>query len=1590
MTMMGSQPRQPSELNSISLPSQLNSRSSELEATSSQSSISRIQNGFKKFSLARRKHASSDEDLWGAYGLNLLYDPPDPLIDLIFVHGLRGGSTKTWCKGDDMRLFWPQAWLPREQDLQNARVHSFGYNADWADTKETKLDLHDFGRALLTEMNTSPFLRRSRETPILLIGHSMGGIVIKKAYILAQQDPTAHFLANRIQGMFFLATPHKGSDSAKLLNNILRASTVLSSRQYISEIFKGSPSLQTINDEFRMFTDNVQIWSFYETLKTRTSPATSVLIVDRDSAVLGYKGEKAQPLNADHRNICKFDSPKDPNYVTIRNSLSKAVEDLLGDVFLNRTEESKTQMRDIETFLMISYNSEDDLITAEASKTEGTCEWITSVDSFEGWRDSLAEEPMLYWLTGEPGSGKTVLATHIIRHLQNMGADVSYHFFQYGRRSHQTISGFLRQIAYQMALRHPSVRQSLHKIQEIGMVFDKEDERTIWRKVFVNEIFNSPLHSTQYWVVDGLDECIDGPKLFGLITKFELSFPIRLCFVTRRRPDLDRHFSRFDRTLFAHHIDTDRTLKDIGAYIRDNATMLPVNEDEYDSLIERIVRKSRGIFLWAKFALEELAKVYSDESVDEVLDEMPEGMASIYFTILQMMATNTREIKLTKAILTWAVCGVRNLNVLELRAALKLDLATNIRSVERSVEGLCGQLLRIDSKTGTIHVIHATVRDFLLDHELQSPLAIHKDKGHHRLAVVCLQYLVSEEMRPPRHRSLVQVQSRTTSAFADYACTLFSDHIIKVSAQSDEVLTLLDRFFRTNVLSWIEFVARKKRDLFYVIRAARNLKQYLERRVKCITSPLDEQYKFIEHWTSDLIRIMSKFSRNLVNFPSTIFYHVAPLCPVDSAMFLQFNSPQGGFKLSGTNHIGWDDCVSYIDYRGVRALSLAVGDNLFAIGQRTGHIKVYDSATCQEKTAIAHGEPVRFLKFNSSGQRLLASGTRRLTMFNVVGEPLWTYNHQDPVVAGRFSANDDTVTVVTSRSSVLHFSASNGVVLPGQYLGKEDCKQLKKATPRAILHADISPDMAIMAIAYRGSPGRPVQLWSLEKDISIGACWFKRDTAGLACTPISDVLFNRNPAVELLAVATQDGELAVFDPWTRREIVSVSGEAYILACTPDGRTLATGDMRGSVKLWDFDTLTLLYCIKSDDYEVRSLAFSTDGFRLYDIREAKTKVWEPSALVRKSLSDESSISESIAQPATVIDRSQEVTEIMSLTSMGSEQFGLVGREDGSVVLFHTSSAKFQNTLYSHRRHAMVTRVTWSVGGYVATADSSGIIQVWSTSKGDGNMMEAGRKVLGVKIMSSVRDLQLSPSGSKLLVREAASDSIYWIPSSTVESAPDNSIIEGPDILDRTWAWLPNPITGFDIIMIGDSALYLYETCDTARRISLKAKVTLVSHRGHPVPPGQRLLFTESSRFLAVELEKSQQEDSPKLLVYYLEHILHETETTPESALGKPQPLLCLLHRTIRMFIGWDNETLVYLDTELWICSIEMSSIKSGDIRSYTRRRHLFIPFELIGSSNGIAPVLVSGTSIVFPRQGFLAVIENAVSTVFMTDEVVVDK
>ena len=49
------------------------------------------------------------------------------------------------------------------------------------------------------------------------------------------------------------------------------------------------------------------------------------MVLEKESAVLGYPGEISKALDADHHGVCKYDGPEDPRYLTVRNVLRSLV-----------------------------------------------------------------------------------------------------------------------------------------------------------------------------------------------------------------------------------------------------------------------------------------------------------------------------------------------------------------------------------------------------------------------------------------------------------------------------------------------------------------------------------------------------------------------------------------------------------------------------------------------------------------------------------------------------------------------------------------------------------------------------------------------------------------------------------------------------------------------------------------------------------------------------------------------------------------------------------------------------------------------------------------------------------------------------------------------------------------------------------------------------------------------------------------------------------------------------------------------------------------------------------------------------------------
>ncbi|KAI1501045.1 hypothetical protein F5X99DRAFT_418835 [Biscogniauxia marginata] len=787
----------------------------------------------------KRTTNDGDEDAKGPFGLPLLRYSPEPLIDLIFVHGLRGGSIKTWRKGSDPHNFWPQSWLPLERGLRNVNIHTFGYDSDWASTKSSILNVHDFGQTLLEEMRNSPHLRENGNGPIILVGHSMGGLVIKKAFILSKDVP--------------------GFNSPDLMT--------------------GSTSAQLINEDFGKFAHDLPIFSFYETL-----PMSIGLIVQKHLAILGhgFRNERVQYINANHRDICKFESPSDPGYMTLKNAMT---------ILHSKIADSKKKIQTLESFLGVT-----DRPCEHYVRVEGSCQWIDNSEDFQDWRDSPEDlpraeksgasiRPSIFWIYANPGTGKTFLAAHIIDELDQFGMECAYYFFHFGNKTSQSLSDFLRSIAYQMALANAAVREQLVALYEDGSTFDRDDARTIWNKIFQKAIFQARILTPQYWVVDAIDECNKYQEFFTMLKGLQLAFPLRVFITSRKVPDMQKLRRSLDAsaTVVCREIVPEDVNHDIECYIRDRADNLPaVKVAENEDLVTSLLRRSNACFLWVRLVMDELETIYSNESILHALESIPEGMVPYYERTIRIMSENKHEKHIAKAVLLWVVASSRSLTITELSQALELDIGTQLGNAKNAVEGLCGQFVLVDEQSGLVELVHPTVREFLLS-GAAGEFLVSKAEANQRIALTCLKLLASKEMKPPKsRRQLARREERGNLPLLYYAATRFSEHVYTASVESDELLLASNHFLSTNILSWIELIAQSA-NLHSLIRVSKNLKSYFVRRAKYM-SPPSGQVRDIESWAIDLSRVATKFGKVLLQNPASIYYLIPPLCPTNSAI----------------------------------------------------------------------------------------------------------------------------------------------------------------------------------------------------------------------------------------------------------------------------------------------------------------------------------------------------------------------------------------------------------------------------------------------------------------------------------------------------------------------------------------------------------------------------------------------------------------------------------------------------------------------------------------------------------------------------------
>lgn len=202
---------------------------------------------------------------------------------------------------------------------------------------------------------------------------------------MAHQDQDSLSIADRIQAMVFLATPHRGADVADIFKKIFALTFGLAGQiPFLDDLIRNFPATQSINDDFRWKSGKLKLHSFYETLPMGLAGTGigKTIIVDKFSATLGLLNEHTQYLNGNHREICKFSSAGDPNYRVIRDAISSIADSFRTPREIVQHQTDSEHRRQLNSELGVSDAPEDDLMELDRLRMDDSCKWLFEKPTF--------------------------------------------------------------------------------------------------------------------------------------------------------------------------------------------------------------------------------------------------------------------------------------------------------------------------------------------------------------------------------------------------------------------------------------------------------------------------------------------------------------------------------------------------------------------------------------------------------------------------------------------------------------------------------------------------------------------------------------------------------------------------------------------------------------------------------------------------------------------------------------------------------------------------------------------------------------------------------------------------------------------------------------------------------------------------------------------------------------------------------------------------------------------------------------------------------------------------------------------------------
>jgi hypothetical protein len=442
----------------------------------------------------------------------------------------------------------------------------------------------------------------------------------------------------------------------------------------------------------------------------------------------------------------------------------------------------------------------------------------------------------IYWLNGMAGTGKTAIAysfAEILDDIQMLGATFFCSRIEDDARN---VGRIFPTIAYQMALRFPSM---WHAIADIIRRDPDAGHRSLRRQF--SDLIVTPLKLVSIdrtaglipiICIDGLDECANQTlvvDMLSIISQYSSTLPVKFFITSRPDQHIRFKFNKQDLALYSkfilHDVEADIVNADIGIYMRNRLANIAqewrggVLLDHWpsQSQLAALIQCADKLFIYAATVCDYISK---GDNIKRRLEAVIQGnlngktraLDDLYSYILHAAytASDDEERPDIEQVLRVVTSALSPLSVKGISDILHIDdsRVTAALSPLHSVVYVPSPLTS-DQKVSTFH---ASFPDYIHNSKRSGNNFLDPSKSHRFLALRCFETMQMslKENICCLDENLMVTEIPITEHISEgltYACIHWPSHVIGATQEGDALDNLYERvrrLFDHNLLHWIE------------------------------------------------------------------------------------------------------------------------------------------------------------------------------------------------------------------------------------------------------------------------------------------------------------------------------------------------------------------------------------------------------------------------------------------------------------------------------------------------------------------------------------------------------------------------------------------------------------------------------------------------------------------------------------------------------------------------------------------------------------------------------------------------------------------